>query len=807
MNKFLSRSALALWSGVVLLSPLGAHAQVNSFPDIGLKFPQIGVNSPPLLSRPIIYPPFRRPEPPRPTLNQELQLISEVARVEINGAVAKTYLTQTFQNTTNNRIEGTYVFPLPEGAAVSGFAMMVNGKLVQAEILNGDKAREIYNGIVAKMRDPAILEFVDRNLIRARIFPIEPRAEQKIELEYSESLKADAGSFRYVLPLRLPVGGAAQNASVDVKISSPLGIRAVYSPTHNVDIKRGETTARVTGEWGWKYPPASVQDVTLRREEALPNPRDNSGADRDFVLYYTADKARVGVNLITHQMAGEDGYFMLLAAPDSAVAPKEIPAKDAVFVLDTSGSMEGEKIEQARRALLTLIGNLNPNDRFNIVTFSSDVRTFRDGLIPASKENLDAARDWARAIKAVGGTNINDALIEGLKMLPQTERPQQMIFMTDGLPTVGETSIEQILKNARAANDTNQPTERKGELPFNSKARLFTFGVGYDVNTRLLDTLAEDNRGSSDYVLPQEDIEQKVGALYSKIAYPVLSNPRLDFGDMKVYDVYPKRLPDLFKGSQVVIFGRYDGKVGGAKVQLIGDSLGREERIQSQGDWTDKDNLNDTLPRLWATRKVGYLLDDARRSGRTVDPEVREEIIKLSKKYGIVTQFTAGLITEDERQLPPGTPIPLGAADAGGLNRNNLGGFGGALGTPGAPGPRGERGPAGSMAAARPAFNLPSSSSGVEAVRAAKESKALKDDGKVTNDQNVRYVEGKSFFLRGDVWVDSAYDAQKSPKPVTIKFASPDYFALAKDKSIAKWLSVGDKVLLVLPNKVVQIEL
>jgi Ca-activated chloride channel family protein len=792
MNKFLSRSAIALWSSAVLLAPLGARAQ---------------------LDRPIIYPPMPpRPIPvPRPTLNQELQLISETARVDISGAVAKTHLTQAFQNTTNNRIEGTYVFPLPEGAAVSGFAMMVNGKLVQAEILNGDKAREIYNGIVAKMRDPAILEFVDRNLIRARIFPIEPRAEQKIELEYSESLKADAGSFRYVLPLRLPVGGAAQNASVDVKISSPLGIRAVYSPTHNVDIKRGETTARVTGEWGWKYPPASVQDVTLRREEPLPNPRDNSGADRDFVLYYTADKARVGVNLITHQMAGEDGYFMLLAAPDSAVAPKDIPAKDAVFVLDTSGSMEGEKIEQARRALLTLIGNLNPNDRFNIVTFSSDVRTFRDGLIPASKENLDAARDWARAIKAVGGTNINDALVEGLKMLPQTERPQQMIFMTDGLPTVGETSIEQILKNARGANNNNQPTERKGEIPFNSKARLFTFGVGYDVNTRLLDTLAEDNRGSSDYVLPQEDIEQKVGALYSKIAYPVLSNPRLDFGDMKVYDVYPKRLPDLFKGSQVVVFGRYDGKVGGAKVQLIGDSLGREERIQSQGDWTDKDNLNDTLPRLWATRKVGYLLDDARRSGRTVDPEVREEIIKLSKKYGIVTQFTAGLITEDERQLPPGTPIPLGATDAGGLTRNNLGGFGGALGAPGPQGPgggSGARGPSTPLAGLgvlfRDGINAPSS--GAEAVRAAKESKALKDDGKVTNDQNVRYVEGKSFFLRGDIWVDSAYDAQKSPKPVTIKFASPDYFTLAKDKSIAKWLSVGDKVLLVLPNKVVQIE-
>ncbi len=780
MKKSILRDKSAVTS-LTFVVCFGAHAQIS-----------------PPIDRPIIYPPMPRPMP-RPALNQELQLQTESARVEINGAVAKTHLTQTFLNTTNNRIEGTYVFPLPEGAAVTGFAMLINGKRTEAEILNGDKAREIYQGIVAKMRDPAIFEFIDRNLIRARIFPIEPRAEQKIEIEYSESLKADAGSFRYVLPLRLPVGGAAQNANVDIKISTPLGIRAVYSPTHNVDIKRDETTARVTGEWGWKYPP-QPQNVAFR----APDTRDNSGADRDFVLYYTADKARVGVNLITQQVAGDDGYFMLLAAPDSAVAPKEIAAKDAIFVLDTSGSMEGEKIEQARRALLTLIGNLNPNDRFGIVTFSSDVRTFRDAPVAATKENLDAARDWTKEIKAVGGTNINEALQEALKMLPKADRPQQVIFMTDGLPTVGETSIEQIIKNARSANARNEAIERKGEAPLDTKARLFTFGVGFDVNTRLLDTLAEDNRGSSDYVLPQEDIEQKVGALYSKIAYPVLANPRLDFGDMKVFDVYPRRLPDLFKGSQVVIFGRYAGKTNGAKVQLIGDSMGREERIQSQGDWTDKDNLNDTLPRLWATRKVAYLLDDARRSGRTVDPEVREEIIKLSKKYGIVTQFTAGLITEDDREAPPFTSSQ-GVMNRSGTN-GPLGGFGGgfggsAVGARGPAGPRGEASPGGV-----PAFDALAPTSGAEAVRLAKESKQLKDNAKVTDNDKVRYVEGKAFFLRDDVWIDGTYDGKKSPKPVTIKFASADYFALAKDKKIAKWLSVGDKVIIVLPDKVVQIE-
>ncbi len=759
--------------------------------------------------RPIIYPPMPRPWPrPNPVLGQELQLMAESARVDITGAVARTRLTQTFVNTTNNRIEGTYVFPLPEGAAVTGFAMMVNGKRTEGEILDGDKARAIYQGIVAKMRDPAIFEFIDRNLIRAKIFPIEPRAEQKIELEYSESLKADAGSFRYVLPLRLPVGGAAQSADVDIKINSPLGIRAVYSPTHNVDIKRDGNTARVSGEWGWKYP--EVQPATLRRDD-VPT-KDRSGADRDFVLYYTAANEKIGVNLVTHQIGDEDGFFMLLAAPDAAVAPKEIAAKDAIFVMDTSGSMDGEKIEQARRALLTLLGSLNAADRFNVVTFSSDVRSFRDAPVSASKDNIEAAREFVKAIKAVGGTNINDALIESLKMLKNDGRPQQVIFMTDGQPTVGETSIEQIIKNARNANAKNEAIDRKGDLAaLDTRARLFTFGVGFDVNTRLLDTLAEDNRGASDYVLPQEDIEQKVGALYARIAYPVLANPRLDWGGMKVFDVYPKRLPDLFKGTQVVVFGRYEGKAKTAKIQLIGDSMGREERVAGQGDWDAADTRNDLLPRLWATRKVGYLIDDARRSGRVVDGEVREEIIKLSKQYGIVTPFTAGLITEDESQsAPPRTTLSMGITGrTGAFNgpADAAGGFGGARGARGESGATGAQGVPGMQGPATlPALSKPMSTSGAGAVAAAQENRRLKDDAKVREDAKVRYIEGKAFYLRGDVWVDGTYDEAKSPKLVTIKFASPEYFALAQSKTVAKWFSVGERAIVVLPGKTVKIE-
>lgn len=723
----------------------------------------------------IIDPPHRIPPiwPPRPfppVLNQELQLVSQNAQVEIKGALAKTRLTQTFQNTTNRRIEGTYVFPLPEGASVSGFAMTANGKRIEAEFLEGDKAREIYQGIVAKLRDPAILEYIDRNLIRAKVFPIEPGATQKMELEYSESLRADAGSFRYVVPLRLPVGGSAERAVVDIKIVSPDGIKAVYSPTHPIEVKRdgsgNNQVARITGEFG--SPP--LQPITRREDDARRIPRPSgSGSDRDFVLYYTTSKARVGVNLITHKEAGEDGYFMMLVAPDSQLAQSEIPAKDVVFAFDTSGSMAGEKIEQARKALLNLIGNLNPNDRFNIVTFSSDTRTFRDGLVSADKGTLDAARDWAKSIKAVGGTNINDALLESLKIMKNEGRTQQIVFMTDGQPTVGETDVEQILKNVRSANERHA----KGD----STARLFVFGVGYDVNTRLLDTLATDNRGSSDYVLPEEDIEAKVGSLYNKIAFPVMSNPRVDWNGLKVYDVYPKVLPDLFKGTQTIVFGRYEGRSTAAP-QLIGVANGKEERISGQGDFSD--DKNETLPRLWATRKIGTLMDDARRSGRTIDPEVKDEIIKLGKKYGIVTPFTAGLITEDEPRRVQGGVDHLYAA------------------------------PASPRAAMDAAGGFNGKASGEEAVRAARATTQYREASQLpaTAPQNAgsRLIEGKTFELKNGVWTDSSFDAQKSPKIETIKFASPEYFALVKNSRVAKWLSVGEKVLLVLENRTIRVE-
>jgi Ca-activated chloride channel family protein len=704
---------------------------------------QPGIIRPPFEPRPPFWP---QPRQFPPSLT-ELQLTSQHAKIEIGGAVAKTHLRQTLQNPTNRPLEGSYLFALPKGATVSNFAMTMNGKRLESEILEGDKAREIYTGIVQKMRDPAILEFLDRNLVRAKIFPVPVGGSVEIEVDYAQTVEGN----RLSLPLRAP--GSGQNnsrATVEVSLKDS-DVRGVFSPSHSVETRREGSTTLVSGEF--------------------------NSSDSDFSLLWTRGDGKIGLDLLTYQSPGEDGYFLLLAAPDPKIAAQEIEAKDVVFVFDTSGSMEGVKIEQARRALKSLLGNLNPKDRFNIVTFASSVQSFRDGLADASKANIDAARQFADGIKAVGGTNISEALSTALKITRSSPRPQQVVFMTDGQPTVGETRVDPLLSQIKGQND--------------SKARLFVFGVGTDVNARLLDTLAEDNHGASDYVLPKEDIEVKVGTLYEKIAYPVLSDAKIDFGTLGAYDVYPPQLPDLFRGSQVSVLGRFKNPANG-QVSLSGLAGGRTSSISG----TVSPDATDATPRLWATRKVGYLLDDARRAGRPVSGEVRDEIIKLSQKFGIVTPLTAALITEDGA-LPPGMVQASDPAFAQGQlfrSRSNA-----------TTGSRGVGGFAGGPAGFAPQGQI-LADTGAAGLAVSQKSRTLRE-GRDETSENVRTIADKTFTLKGGVWTDSLLIlGNTKATPRVIKFASKEYFHLLKDAKLAKWLSVGDRVTMLWNNEVLKIE-
>ena len=727
MNNF-SRPLLVTLCGLALtLPPQSSHAQI-------------------VAPRPPFMPPIFRP--PLPTTD-ELRLQNQKAAVEINGASARVALKQTFVNPQSRQIEGTWLWSVPPGAAISDLAVTLGGKKIAAEILSADKAREIYTGIVRQMRDPAILEFVGRDLVRAKIFPIPANAKVEVELAYSQPLNGN----RFNLPLRVPNANAATGdvaASVDLTFKND-DVRAVFSPSHPVEVVRSGEQTRVTGEF--------------------------SSNDRDFSLLWTRGENAVDLQMLTYQSPSEtDGFFLLLAAPDARKNETPIEAKDVTFVFDTSGSMnEGNKIEQARRALQTLLSNLNPQDRFNIVTFASDVKPFRDGLTPATPANLDAARAFIGDIKAVGGTNIEAALAKATSEADEkTTRPQQIVFLTDGLPTVGETSVETLLNDAKKANQN---------------ARMWTFGVGFDVNTRLLDGLASENGGDADYVLPNEDIETKVGALYEKIAYPVLTDTKLDFGGLETYDVTPRRLPDLFRGGQMTVMGRFKGT---PKTVGLSGRIGGKTRdfagTQSKG--------GDELPRLWATRKVGFLLEDARRAGRPIAGEVRDEIIGLSTKYGVVTPLTAALITEDEQ--PRRVPILGNVEVRGGVFRGNGGRFGNSDAL-NAAGPALAKSSAGASTFAR--------ATGEAAVATSQAQKQLQDGYAAPGArENTKVLGGKTFVLHNGVWTDTAFDAAKFPTPKIIKFGSDEYFDLLNDQNSAQWLSAGEQVVWVAGGVAVRVE-
>ena len=702
--------------------------------------------------------PWPRPMPPQNTTS-DLQLESQRARVEIGAGMARVKLNQTFLNPQNQQIEGTYLWAVPSGAAIDDLAVTLGGKKLQAEILDADRARQIYTGIVQKLRDPAILEFVGRDLVRARIFPVPANGRVEVELSYSQPLKGN----RFDLPFRAPGSSGTTKASVEIALNGA-DLKGIFSPTHTIETKRHSSGANLSGEW--------------------------ASTNRDFSLLWTRGEGAVALQALTYRVPGEsDGFFLLLAAPDSRQSEAEIQAKDVTFVFDTSGSMEGPKIEQARAALRTLLGNLRPNDRFNIVLFSSDVRPWKPNLVSSTKENLKEARAFVDEIRAIGGTNISEALETALKMqqeplgaLPTSariSRPRQIVFLTDGQPTVGEVNVETIIKNAATENQ--------------NRARIFSFGVGFDVNARLLDSLAEDNRGSADYVLPEQDIERVVGDLYAKIAFPTLSDVKLESGETEIYDVFPRRMPDLTKGGQVVVMGRFRGS-STKPISLVGTRGGKTERFS--GQFTSGGTAD--LPRLWATRKVGFLIDDARRANRPLDGEVRSEILALSKKYGVVTPLTAALITEDSplavagmrrgrfgnstsaAGATNGVPILGDVPLVGGLFRSNNAGF--------------------------------AAEAGRDAVLTSKATRELREG--VTPERQIGSASvvagGKTFVLRADaqnreVWTDSAFDAAIHKSRV-VKFASTEYFALLKDSNVAAWLALGNNVVWVQNGEAIRVE-
>jgi Ca-activated chloride channel family protein len=539
-----------------------------------------------------------------------LAVKSQRVDIRIKDGVAATKVEQVFKNSIDRDLEAVFVFPLPPGAAISDFAMWIGGKRVSGELVEKKKAREVYEGIVRRMRDPGLLEYMSGNLLRVSVFPVPKNGEQKIELEYSQQLDFDAGLYKFTYPLKTgeKASRTLEDFTVSVRVNSAVPIKTIYSPTHKVGITR-----------------KGDNEAVLGFEE------DKSLLDRDFEFYYGVSKQAFGLNLLTHAADGKDGYFMVMLAPPVEPPKGETIKRDMVFVFDTSGSMSGDKIRQARDALKYCVGRLQATDTFSVIRFNTDVESWRDESVAATESNRAEAIKFIEAFEARGGTDINSALARALAMKCEDGRMRVVVFLTDGRPTVGTTVPADILDAVKKA--------RK------SDTRIFVFGVGHDVNTHLLDRIGGDHGGISQYVEPKEDIEVKVSGFYDKVSCPVLAKPVVKIEGVTVKDVHPGELTDLFAGGQITIFGRYqDG--GRSTVVLSGDVNGKKQAFEFNCEFAAKTPENSFIPRLWATRRVGYLLDQIRLHGE--EKELKDEVIRLSKEYAIMTPYTSYLVLEGE---------------------------------------------------------------------------------------------------------------------------------------------------------------
>ncbi|MFM9106066.1 MAG: VIT domain-containing protein [Chloroflexota bacterium] len=679
----------------------------------------------------IVDPPWCDPDCTDPVVLADLlEVKNHVVEVTIDGGIAETRIDQTFHNPNDWAAEGAYLFPVPEGAAIGEFRMWVDGKPVEAKLLDAAQARQTYEDIVRRMRDPALLEYAGRGLLQASVFPIPPGEDRRVEIVYGEVLPTEGGLTRYRYGLDVERFSAAplDRASISVKIASGTPLRAIYSPSHAVAVDRiDDTHANV----GWEA------------SNVIP--------DQDFDLYFSASPDPVGASIISESdPARQEGHILLIASP-GIDASAETVAKDVILVLDTSGSMEGEKIAQAKQALTGVLERLNPDDRFAVVEFSTGVRLYQRDLQPASDRS--GAISWVENLPVTGGTDINRALLEAFA-LARTDRPAMVIFLTDGLPTEGETSTDAILANAGR------------DAPEN--VRLFNFGVGYDVDTLLLDALAAGHRGRSSYVLPGEQIDEAVSSFYAGISAPVLSDLAIDWGGLDVADLSPDPLPDLFNGSQLIIAGRYS-EPGEATITLSGTVNGEPRSYAFPAQSLTGDRGDGWISRLWATRRIGYLLNQIRLNGD--NPELVDAIVDLSIRFGIVTPYTSYLLTEDDILQP--------AARGGGV-------------------PEAVQRAIPTAASGEAAVAASQSMADLGQADAAPAPQATVIIGGQSFDarQKVRSAGGRTYVNREGVWTDTAFDPTSGP-PRRVVYLSDEYFALlAADPGLGAAFALGDRVIL-----------
>jgi Ca-activated chloride channel family protein len=623
------------------------------------------------------------------------------------------------------------LIPLPDG--VNGASIRVSwGKagsepkvLGDATFLDPTRAQAMYEAI-ARGGLTKILAFTGRPAIL--VPTIDLGGKGKISITFRMEVKSTQGVHMLTCPMPAASYAAApvERVTVNVHLTNKRPLRSIFSPTHTTTVTR-------------KNPTEATATVKADRWTGLD----------DFRLYWAADTDALGLRVLAYRAADrEDGYFMLLGNPAGAAAERAV-LKDVLFVMDTSGSMRGEKIEQARAALDYCIQHLDKTDRFNIVTFGTDVKTFQNDLVDVTPENLKGARAFVEDVVAHGQTNIAGALQKALAGKAAAGRERIMIFVTDGAPTVGERAPEKILEQVKKQN---------------AGTRIFVMGVGNDVNAHLLDQLAELTDGSSEYFAPKEELDAKVAALYDRLSHPVLSGVKVSFGESGAKSVLPSKVPVLFKGSDIMMVGRY--KQGGKHTFTIAGTLaGKPVKYTCEANLPKEagEASNEFLAPLWAARQIGYLLQEIRLRG--ANKELVEEVVRLSKQYGIVTEYTEFIAAAGPGGFQGGAIYAEAGKRLDMARREQAGQW-----------------------AVNQAFNDRQLQNRAVAGTAANTYRDRR--GKDTTFHNINLIGQRAFYLQGGQWVDA--EEVGTRKTRVVKILSPEYFELLKkDATFARAQQLG----------------
>lgn len=645
--------------------------------------------------------------------------------VTIKNQLTKTRIDQVFTNPNNFEVDSMYLCPLPDDVALSNLALSIDGEPINGELLSQEESREIYRLSARHGNNTAILEHIGTRAFAAPVPGIPANGVRHVQFEYSQIISTDSDLAKYTYPLSLAKSASApiRNLFVEMEIESDGELRTIYSPSHEVVINRTDD-----------------HQVRIRYEGANVDPDD------DFLCYYSVSDENFGITLLTHRAdEKEDGYFMLLISPKYEVKQTGIVEKDFIFVLDHSGSMAGQKVEQAKQALRYCVENLNDGDRFNLILFNTDITSLAERLNKGEewfggerwpdsavlshrlievKGGREKAFAFIEGIDGRGMTNINDALLTALAEKPNPGRPRIIVFLTDGCPTIGVTNEVRILENVAKANK--------------NQSRIFVFGVGYDVNVRLLDKMAADNGGTRNYVEPNEDIEVAVSSLFRKMNEPVLVNVAFNFGQIITKELSPRCLPDLFREEQLTLLGRYEGH-GDTVLKLRGNIGSERQEFSKNVCFSKLETDNDFLPHLWAQRRIAELVDEAALSGG--NEELHKEIERLSKEYGVLTPYTS-FVAADDGSLAMDYQSTVSEAYTPVMSvRDSIG-----------------------------------SSRDLEDLKITR-GRVHRQHTKQIGRKTFRRIRGRSW--KGEIWVDSEYDGRSETQK--IEHNSDDYFALMRN--------------------------